>query len=238
MKPFVRVAVPPPGAALVTDTFRAPVAAVPAIVMLAVIFVLLLTVVEFTVMSDPKLTELTPLMKLVPVNTTSSGGSPRVPLIGKIPANVGAGLFTVTASADDQADSIKVCIAHLAFAVTVKDPPEVHVLEKLVVPTESQPESPPSEKAKRIWTGSPMFELPLAVYVYGVLGDPVVGPVGVETVIFSILTVSATDQADITEVLIASRALALTWKVPPVVQVLVAEVEDCHEENVPSPQSN
>lgn len=237
MKPFVRVAVPPPGAALVTDTFRAPVTAVPAIVMLAVICVLLPTVVEFTVMSNPKLTELTPLIKWVPVNTTSSVCS-RLPLFGKILANVGAGLFTVTASADDQADSIKVCIAHLAFAVTVKDPPEVHVLEKLVVPTESQPESPPSEKAKRIWTGSPMFELPLAVYVYGVLGDPVVGPVGVETVIFSILTVSATDQADITEVLIASRALALTWKVPPVVQVLVAEVEDCHEENVPSPQSN
>jgi hypothetical protein len=102
------------------------------------------------------------------------------------------------------------CAEHLAFAVTVKDPVEVHVLEKLVVPVGSQPESVPSEKAKRIWTGSPMFELPLAVYVYGVLRDPVVGPVGVETDICSILTASAADQSETMEVSVTHRALALT----------------------------
>ena len=71
MNPSVRVAVPPPGAALVTDTSRGPGNAAAPIVIFAVILVLLLTV-EFTVMSDPKLTELTPVMKLVPVKITAS----------------------------------------------------------------------------------------------------------------------------------------------------------------------
>jgi hypothetical protein len=119
-------------------------------------------------------------------------------------------LFTVTASAADQADSLLGCKAHFAFAVTVKDPVEVHVLEKLVVPVGSQPESVPSEKAKRIWTGSPMFELPLAVYVYGVLGIPELCPVGVETDICSILTASPDDQSETMEISVTHRALALT----------------------------
>jgi hypothetical protein len=102
------------------------------------------------------------------------------------------------------------CVAHLAFAVTVKDPAEVHDFWQLVVPTGSQPESLPSEKAKRIWTGSPMFELPLAVYVHGVFRVGEVCPVGVETDIISILTVSASDQSETMEVSVTHRALALT----------------------------
>ena len=62
VKPFVRVAVPPPGAGLVTDTLRGPTAAPDPIVMLAVILIPLFTVIVFTVMLGPKLTELTPLM--------------------------------------------------------------------------------------------------------------------------------------------------------------------------------
>jgi hypothetical protein len=81
-----------------------------------------------------------------------------------------------------------------------------------------------------------MFELPLAVYVHGVFRVGEVGPEGVETVIFSIFTASALDQLDMTEVLLASRALAFTWKFPPFAQVLVKEVEVCHEErSEPSP---
>lgn len=53
-----------------------------------------MTMVEFIVKFDPKLTVLTPLMKLVPVNTTLIV-SPQLPLFGEIPVNVGAGLFTV-----------------------------------------------------------------------------------------------------------------------------------------------
>ena len=56
------VAVPPPGVTLVTETLRAPVAAVAAIVMVAVSCVALFTVVEFTVMPEPKLTVVAPLM--------------------------------------------------------------------------------------------------------------------------------------------------------------------------------
>ena len=62
VNPFVRVAVPPPGAGLVTETLRAPTAAPAPIVIFAVILMLLFTVVVFTVMLGPKFTELTPLM--------------------------------------------------------------------------------------------------------------------------------------------------------------------------------
>jgi len=90
VKPFVNVVVPPPGPALVTETFRAPSAAFAPIVMLAVICVALLTVVELTVMSAPKLTELTPPIKFVPVKTTFSDCK-RLPLVGEMLVNVGGG---------------------------------------------------------------------------------------------------------------------------------------------------
>ena len=56
------VALPPPGGAFVTVTVRAPVPAVEAIVMLTVSWVALFTVVEFTVMSGPKSTVVTPVI--------------------------------------------------------------------------------------------------------------------------------------------------------------------------------
>jgi len=79
---------------LVTETLRAPSAALASIVIFAVICVPLLTVVEFTVMSAPKLTELIPSIKFVPVKTTSSVCK-RLPFVGAMLAKVGAGLFTV-----------------------------------------------------------------------------------------------------------------------------------------------
>ncbi len=64
--------VPPPGNEFETEKFRVPVEAPAWIVMFAVIWVELSTVVEFTVMLDPTFTELVPEMKLVPVKTTLS----------------------------------------------------------------------------------------------------------------------------------------------------------------------
>ena len=68
----VRVAVPPPGAGCVTVTFREPVAALAEMLMFTVICVELSTVIEFTVMSGPKLTELRPARKFDPRTTTES----------------------------------------------------------------------------------------------------------------------------------------------------------------------
>jgi len=51
---------------------RAPNAALPPMVIFAVICVTLLIVAELIVMSAPKFTELTPPIKFVPVKTTSS----------------------------------------------------------------------------------------------------------------------------------------------------------------------
>lgn len=89
---FVSDAVPPPGALFVTETVRAPGVAPDPIVMFAVICVALFTVVVFTVMFAPKLTELTPLMKLLPVKTTSSVCE-IFPLVGAMDVSVGAGLL-------------------------------------------------------------------------------------------------------------------------------------------------
>src|SRR5438045_5128864 len=85
----VKVVVPPTGATFVTETSRGPVAAVDAIVMFAVICVPLSTDAVLTVMLGPKLTELTPLMKFVPVKTTFSV-CVRVPLVGAMLIKVGA----------------------------------------------------------------------------------------------------------------------------------------------------
>lgn len=94
VKPFGKIAVAPPGGALVTETFRAPSAALESSVIVAVICVGLLTTVEFTVMPGPKLTELTPSIKFVPINNASSVCR-RLPLSGEILVTAGAGLFTV-----------------------------------------------------------------------------------------------------------------------------------------------
>jgi len=75
----------------------------------------------------------------------------------------------------------------------------VHNFWILAVPpgAESQPESPPSEKRMRTWTGSPMFEMAVAVYVEGeALATTEVGPTGVVTVINSILTKSGVDHSE------------------------------------------
>jgi len=86
--------VPPPGLLLVTETLRAPSTALAPMVIFAVICVALLMVTELTVMSAPKFTELTPLIKFVPVKITSSVCK-RLPLVGERLTKVGAGLFTV-----------------------------------------------------------------------------------------------------------------------------------------------
>lgn len=86
--------VPPPGVALVTEKFLAPVSASAEMVIFAVKLVELLTVVEFTVMPVPTLTELTLLMKFDPVKFTLSV-CPLVPDVGEMLASVGAGLFTL-----------------------------------------------------------------------------------------------------------------------------------------------
>jgi hypothetical protein len=54
VKPFVKVAVPPE---VLTDTFLGPRAALAAMVMLAVIWVGLFTMSLFTVIFEPKLTD-------------------------------------------------------------------------------------------------------------------------------------------------------------------------------------
>ena len=94
VNPLVNVAVPPPGAALVTLTFRAPVAAVAPIVIFVLIVELLNNTVELIVIFAPKSTELTPLMKFVPTTKTSKVWD-RFPLFGVRLVIVGAGLFTV-----------------------------------------------------------------------------------------------------------------------------------------------
>jgi hypothetical protein len=86
--------VPPPGLLLVTEKFRAPVAARAVMVRLAVKLVELVTICEFTVMPAPTLTELTPLIKFVPGKTTSNVCK-RFPLAGERLVKVGAGLPTV-----------------------------------------------------------------------------------------------------------------------------------------------
>lgn len=94
VKPFVKVAMPPPGPALVTITSRLPITAFAAIERFTVICVALLIVVELTVMSLPKLTLEIPSIKKSPVNTTFKDW-PCKPRLGALLVNTGAGLFTV-----------------------------------------------------------------------------------------------------------------------------------------------
>src|SRR2546425_4094908 len=86
------VAVPPPGVALVTETLWTPTVAFAGIVILAVIAVWLFTTGLLTLMSDPKLTELTPLMELVPGEVKSSG-CVRFPLVSAILGSGGGGFL-------------------------------------------------------------------------------------------------------------------------------------------------
>jgi hypothetical protein len=90
VKPFVKVpvALPPPEPGLVTETLRAPIAAPEPIVMFATICVLLLTVVVFTVMFEPKLTVLF-ATKFVPEMVTFSVVF-RSPEVGETLVTVGA----------------------------------------------------------------------------------------------------------------------------------------------------
>ena len=54
---------------------------------------------EFTVISDPKLTVLTPSRKFVPFNVTDNDVWPRAPLVGLMLVSVGAGLPTLNTKA-------------------------------------------------------------------------------------------------------------------------------------------
>jgi hypothetical protein len=91
----VAIPVPLTGALFVTETLREPGVAVGLIVTFAVI-VPPFTIVVFTVMPVPRLTELTPLIKLLPVKTTSSVWA-TFPLVGAMAVSVGDGLLTVNA---------------------------------------------------------------------------------------------------------------------------------------------
>jgi hypothetical protein len=89
VKALVRAAVPPPGAGLVTETFRAPVLALVEMLMLAVSWVFVLfTLVEFTLTFGPKLTAVF-LTNPVPVRVTWSV-CPNEPVLGEMPVSVGA----------------------------------------------------------------------------------------------------------------------------------------------------
>jgi hypothetical protein len=75
--------VPLLGPLLVTEKLRLPVAARTVIVRLAFRLVELVTVVEFTVIPDPTFTELTILLKFLPVKTTSKVSN-LLPLAGEM----------------------------------------------------------------------------------------------------------------------------------------------------------
>ena len=80
---------------MVTEKFLVPVVAVLLIVMFAVMLSEALTVVLLTVMSlPPTFTELTPLIKFVPLKPTFNVCK-RFPLDGEILVSVGEGLFTI-----------------------------------------------------------------------------------------------------------------------------------------------
>ena len=94
-----RVAVPPPGAGVVTVTSREPVGADPEIVMLRLICEALTTVVLLTVTPAPEiLTTLSPLTKPDPVSVTDIV-SPADPVVGDMLVSVGAGFAIVNAPA-------------------------------------------------------------------------------------------------------------------------------------------
>jgi hypothetical protein len=80
-KPFVRVAVPPPGGGFVTVTFRLPSTAPAAIASVAVICVGLAMVVELTVIPEPKSSVVDPVENPVPTTVTVAF-SPLAPCAG------------------------------------------------------------------------------------------------------------------------------------------------------------
>ena len=86
----------PPG--VVTETVRVPVAAPDAMVILAVIWVELLTVNEFTVISEPKLMGVAPV-RYVPVMITADKVCPWMPEFGDAEVTVGGAAFTVKPAA-------------------------------------------------------------------------------------------------------------------------------------------
>jgi len=79
---------------LTTAKFREPVAASAVIVKLAVKLVVLVTATLLTVMPEPTSTVVPPLIKFVPVKTTSKVCK-RLPLAGAMLVNVGAGMPTL-----------------------------------------------------------------------------------------------------------------------------------------------
>lgn len=86
--------VPLLGPLLVTEKSRLPVVARAVIVRLASRLVELVTVVEFTVIPAPTFTELTALIKFVPVKTTSNVSN-LLPLVGAMAVKVTVRGFTV-----------------------------------------------------------------------------------------------------------------------------------------------
>ena len=92
--------VPPPGPLFLTKKLRSPGAASAAIVRIAFRVVELSTIVDFTMIPSPTSTELTPLIKFVPVKTTSRFCD-LPPNFGSMLVKVGAGLLTAKICASE-----------------------------------------------------------------------------------------------------------------------------------------
>jgi hypothetical protein len=112
---------------VVTVTVRLPTVVPGAIVNVAVSCVGLATLTPVTVTPVPAATVVAPARKFVPVRVTVNGALPRVPLVGLIVANVGAGgLVTANVTLDDVPIGV--------FTVTVRLPiPALAVIVSVLV---------------------------------------------------------------------------------------------------------
>jgi hypothetical protein len=159
---------------------------------------------------------------------------------------VSGGSEMVTDSPPEVPETTEVFAEERACAVTLNDPVAVQVCEAEVVPTASHPELVPSPQLIRYCTEYPRLSTdPPVEYAYAVPATPLVvplGTLGVDTVSggSEMVTDSAPEVPDVTEVFTADRACAVTEYVFAVDQLCEADVVPVasHPELVPSPQLN
>ena len=157
---------------------------------------------------------------------------------------VSAGSEMVTDSPPEVPEATEVFTEERACAVTEYVVAVDQLCETDVVPTASQPELVPSPQLIRYWTEYPRLSTDAPVeYVYGVPATPLavpLGTLGVDTVSAGcvIVTDSAAEVPETTEVFTADRACAVTLNDPVAVQLCEADVVPAasHPELVPSPQ--